>query len=130
MTLESIRPFPKVIPSTGSRRPSSRFGSTRILTDSPETNKIEEDYMRKKEKENKKDAVKRRLLPLKENNQHQSNIPATRPTVKRRIQRENKINEDKADKENIQDHSDTEEGPSSTRSRFGRVIKPTLKHNV
>ncbi|KZS03448.1 Uncharacterized protein APZ42_033824 [Daphnia magna] len=58
VTLQSIRPFPKVIPSTGSRRPSSRLGSTRILTDSPETNKIEEDYMRKKEKEKKKDANK------------------------------------------------------------------------
>jgi hypothetical protein len=81
------------------------------LIDLPEIRKIEEDYMKKKDKENKKDAVKRRLLPLKEVTQHPSNIPATRPTVKRRIQRENKNKEDKADKENIQEHSVTEEEP-------------------
>jgi hypothetical protein len=71
------------------------------LTDSPETNKIEEDYIKKKEKGNKKNPVKRRLLQFKKNTQHPSNIRATRPTVKRRIQRKKKNKEEKPNKENI-----------------------------
>ncbi|EFX64691.1 hypothetical protein DAPPUDRAFT_117940 [Daphnia pulex] len=104
--------------STGSAIEIINVNSTNDL---PEIRKIEEDYMKKKDKENKKDAVKRRLLPLKEVTQHPSNIPATRPTVKRRIQRENKNNEDKARK-----HPRAfcyRRRTTSTRSRFGRVIK-------
>lgn len=126
--LENIRPFPKVIPSTVSRKGSNRLGRTRILTDTPETDKIEEDYINKQEKEKKKNAVKRRLVPLRDNT---LNVPATRSIVDRKIPRKEKNKVEESIKENMEDTFIIEEIPcTSTRSRCGRLIKPPLKHNV
>jgi hypothetical protein len=103
------------------------------LIDLPEIRKVEEDNMKKKDKENKKDAVKRRLLPLKEVTQHPSNIPATRPTVKRGGSngktRTTRIRQTKKTSKSIllprKNHFDS----FKIRSCY-KVFKPTLKHNV
>ena len=62
-----IRPFPQINPSAP-RRKASRIGRTRILTDTPEKQQIEEEQKKKQEKEKKQKerpgkGVKRVLHP-------------------------------------------------------------------
>jgi hypothetical protein len=47
-----LRCYPEVIPPTVARRASNRLGKNRILTYTPDTEKIEEHFMSKREKEN------------------------------------------------------------------------------
>jgi len=69
-SFSTIRPFPRVEQNQETirqtQRKKSRIGRTRILTNTPEKNAIEEEY-KKKEKENKKKSTKskRCLIPEK-----------------------------------------------------------------
>jgi hypothetical protein len=124
--IAQIRPLTQVcqnIPVCVRPQKNSRAGSTRILTDTPEKLKIDEDHRRKTEKERKKEERKMRKLTPR-------NI--MNPTTKEVARKQSKAKSPKdIPKENMANHLDEHiECPiliqptsSLNKTRAGRLVK-------
>ncbi|KZS10422.1 Uncharacterized protein APZ42_025117, partial [Daphnia magna] len=103
VSLEEIRPLTQVnqnIPLAKRPRANNRAGSTRILTDTPEKMKIDEDNRRKEEKDIKKKERERKKLAPK-------NIfkPADRNNIEKKA-RKSKRNENEEETINVNEEDD------------------------
>ncbi|KAK4027378.1 hypothetical protein OUZ56_016392 [Daphnia magna] len=103
VSLEEIRPLTQVnqnIPLAKRPRANNRAGSTRILTDTPEKMKIDEENRRKEEKDIKKKERERKKLAKK-------NIfkPADRKNIEKKARKSNR-NENEEETINVNEEDD------------------------
>lgn len=91
-----VRPFPQVVQTTPTapRKNNSRIGRTRILTDTPEKNQLEDEHRKKEEKEKKRE----------ERINKKGAKRVIHPPGKSKTNKKSK----RADKENCVPHSDDE----------------------